>query len=75
MQGNNGVCLNHTLKQWVNLGDVSAACMAKPTSSEPCSGTLTARIRIDDCGNTELLTSTSGSTTGFHVFCYSVLRF
>ena len=67
-----GLQLNRTLRQWVDLGDLSNyTCMVLPENCGPDGGTLSAWIKVIECppGSGFLGSVTDTEATGIRAYC------
>ena len=65
---------NRDHDQYVDLGDLSAACITRPETCGPEGAAISFWFKLNSCGGTGgLISSTSSDTTGFTVACNSFL--
>ena len=67
------VRVNHTQYQWVDLGDLSQACIAIPETCDTQGGTLSVWVRVYDCHAHSAVigsASTKVEQTNFMIMCY-----
>ena len=69
----NGVQTDKSLSQYVDLGDLSAACITKPSTCGADGGTVSLWIQTTSCGqsDTGVISSMGSYTEGFYVACRS----
>ena len=67
-QVGNAVKTNESLRQYVDLGDLSSACVTKPETCGPEGGAISLWFKLDACVGGGIITSRS-SSTGFHLAC------
>ena len=69
----NGVQTDKSLSQYVDLGDLSAACITKPSTCGSDGGTVSLWIKTTSCDSSDgVISSLAWSGEGFDVMCGSV---
>ena len=60
--------MNRTNKQWVDLGDLSVACITRPETCGPEGAAISVWLRLDALSaNSGIISSKGSSTSGFTV--------
>ena len=68
----NGVQTDKSLSQSVHLGDLSAACITKPSTCGSDGGTVSLWIKTTSCGESDgVISSMAWIGEGFNVMCDS----
>ena len=71
IQVNNAISTDNTHKQWVNLGNLSIACLTVPETCGSTGGALSAWIKIGDVDYSQSgIISSYDYSEGFHVMIY-----
>ena len=66
----NGVQTDKSQSQYVDLGNLSVACMTMPSKCSSVGGTVSLWIKTTSCDSSDGVISSAGlGTEGFQVFC------
>ena len=67
---NFALTLDHTKKQWVDLGIHTEACMTRPETCGAAGGAISVWVKIRDChGQGGIISSQTNAASGTLLFC------
>ena len=66
---NNAWNLDHTKKQWVDLGIHSVACMTRPETCGAAGGAISLWANLISCSDSAIISSVAYDLTGSLMYC------
>ena len=68
-QVNSALTLNHTRRQWIDLGIHPEVCMTQLDTCGAAGGAISLWLRVLDCSDWAGVLSSRDSGTGFQIYC------
>ena len=66
---NSALSLDHTKRQWVDLGTHTEICMIRLETCGAAGGAISLWVRLNHCPDWSGILTTHGSGTGFEIYC------